>query len=716
MHVLNKISLGDVCGHTDDAIVVVRYNTSSSQTQGQEPWQCDNKNIRVYDIKIVGEDTQESRQRRALGGLDFYHLIADTSGGTVYETTKSNIAAVVDIIKESVTTKPPLTILKFKLLTSSNNSFEIPVDNLIQNLTIKVQGSTSSVPTMHLYRPSGTQETFSNASVSKQQILGTKLRVIHIYNPAPGIWRMERVSTSLIDVDVTGSTDLQFSYQFMQPGPGGYGDYPLIGRPIAGENMTIQVSVPLVDKVGSIDSLLLVDRNGKVVANSTLRNVGGRRGKSLFKTHVVIPAKEFEIALEGKDKAGNVFRRLDPKIITALAIQLEVLPSNGTLYLKQSITIPYRVKNVGAGTATITVSITDDKGFAQSPTSNTYTVSSMASNNGSFTLKAGSIKGETTTVTISAKASGSSNNKVQYNVQRITVEEKIIRVIDTKAPTCNITSMTGKCDFGADICQCSKQTWEMKANVGDDGDGLLSVFSSGAGPKSTFKNDSFSIGHKLSSGVIHTTLSADCCHQQAKITVVDLAGNVGLCDVNITAGFVAPDPKLCIHPNNAKPVTTNANVTTISCNITNIVDTCNGNASGNRKPCENTFWSAEAQLGNEGFGRIQVAAVNAGRHANLTKLNHTVKLSTDCCHPDVYINVVDVAGNTGQCHTQITASTNKPGTGASSAASKAPPIGIIAGAAAGGVVVLSAVAGLVYYLKTRAGKIGPDTNAVTPLS
>jgi hypothetical protein len=55
--------------------------------------------------------------------------------------------------------------------------------------------------------------------------------------------------------------------------------------------MTIQVSVPLVDKVGSVDSLLLVDRNGKIVANSTLRNVGGRRGKSLFKTHVVIPAK-----------------------------------------------------------------------------------------------------------------------------------------------------------------------------------------------------------------------------------------------------------------------------------------------------------------------------------------------------------------------------------------------------------------------------------------
>lgn len=32
------------------------------------------------------------------------------------------------------------------------------------------------------------------------------------------------------------------------------------------------------------------------------------------------------------------------------------------------------------------------------------------------------------TMTISAKAAGTSNSKVQFNVRRITVEEKIIRV------------------------------------------------------------------------------------------------------------------------------------------------------------------------------------------------------------------------------------------------------------------------------------------------
>lgn len=53
--------------------------------------------------------------------------------------------------------------------------------------------------------------------------------------------------------------------------------------------------------------------------------------------------------------------------------------------------------------------------------------------------------------------------------------------------------------------------------------------------------------------------SADCCHQQAKITVVDLAGNVGLCDVVITPGFVAPDPKLCTAPSNVVSTYTRTN-------------------------------------------------------------------------------------------------------------------------------------------------------------
>lgn len=79
-------------------------------------------------------------------------------------------------------------------------------------------------------------------------------------------------------------------------------------------------------------------------------------------------------------------------------------------------------------------------------------------------------------------------------------------MLDTTPPICNVTNTSGKCDFGSDVCLCSKYTWEMSAVVGDDGDGLSMVFASGAGNDSNSTTDSFLIGHKLSDGIIHTTL------------------------------------------------------------------------------------------------------------------------------------------------------------------------------------------------------------------
>lgn len=81
-----------------------------------------------------------------------------------------------------------------------------------------------------------------------------------------------------------------------------------------------------------------------------------------------------------------------------------------------------------------------------------------------------------------------------------------LKVFDKKAPICNVTSTSGLCNFGSDVCQCSSHTWEMSAVVGDDGDGLQSVFASNAGNSSTFTVDSFSPGKNLRDGLVHAKI------------------------------------------------------------------------------------------------------------------------------------------------------------------------------------------------------------------
>ncbi|KAL4229515.1 von Willebrand factor (vWF) type A domain [Mactra antiquata] len=698
----NTQDLRTECVTGDNDIVIIR-GSNSSLGQFSLPVECEDHQIKCIHLSKLehAEQSDHRYKRSSLSGLDAYHLIADVSGGSVYETDKVNIGAVVDIIKESVSAKPPVTVLKFQQRTSSSNMFYIPVDNMIYNLTIKIQSSSSlSSSSMKLYRPDGSEETFLNSSVATKQNLGTKLTVMKIFNPVRGQWNMSRMSTHTLDIDVGANTDLDFFHKFMQKGPNGIGLYPLIGRPIAGDNTSVQVTVPLVDKVKSVDSLLLIDRTNTIIKSVPLHNVGGRRGKALFSTYVEIPSKEFMIAIEGRDLEDNVFRRLDSKIISSLAIQLEVFPTSGSLYMSKTIDISYRVTNVGGGTTTMDVTISDDKNFALSPTLHTHSVSSQRSQNGTFTLKAGTVKGETTTVTISAKAYGAPNNKVQYYVRRFIVEEEIIRVIDTTKPVCNITKITGKCDYGSDICECSNYTWEMSAVVADTGDGLSMVFASNAGNNSNTRIDNFTSGHKLTDGWIHTYLSADCCHQHAIITAVDLAGNVGLCEASITPGFIPPPQELC-HP---KIQQNSSNTHNISCNVTNIVGSCNTSSL-----CSNQTWSFEANVGNEASGNLNTAAINAGKNASLTRINNTIyTLTTDCCHTDVTINLFDFPSKTGQCHATIpaykettTESSNSQITTESPKSTVKFPVALVAGSAAGAFVAITAITVLVFYCKSQ---------------
>ncbi|KAL3835865.1 hypothetical protein ACJMK2_021326 [Sinanodonta woodiana] len=630
----------------------------------------EDKSLRI-NFFVIEKDSSSLRHKRASGGMDLYNTIAVASGGTVFQTSKDQIAAVVDIIKDSVSALPPITINKLTVAPNMS-TVNIPVDETVKNLTIKIQGGTT-MPSFILAEPSG-------SSYTAKTPLGTQLTVIKVPGPTPGMWKLTRSDSQKWDVDITGNSTLDFTHKLTQPGPGGIGQYPLVGRPIAGSNTTVAISVPHFDLVQSVDSLILLDANGALLDNVTLHNVGGRRGQPLFSGTIIIPSKEFKIAIEGYDKHNHRFQRMNPILMSTLAIKLEVLQISGTLYKNEKVEIPYRITNVGSSTS-LTVSITDDQSFAQSPTSYNYMLATNANQTGKFVLLARGTKGVTTTVTISVKPDGVSDNKIQFSVRRITVEERLVtKAPDKTPPSCNILRVTGKCDVGTDVCRCSSLTWSMTV-VGQDTEGMLSAFVSGESPKATFSKDTFSAGY---TGNISASISDDCCHQNAIVTFVDLSGNVGRCHSNFTPGFIQPDPKLCEKPGK---LTVPSNGTHISCTILDMSE-CNlsdGNNTG-AISCDAANWTMKARLGTEGFGRYQIVAVDAGSTHTLKHNNYSVEFSTDCCHTDVFINIIDIGGNMGQCEAKpkVTKQDSEP---SKSSSNSKTPIGLIAGAAVGGVAV-----------------------------
>ncbi|XP_052253664.1 uncharacterized protein LOC127860010 isoform X2 [Dreissena polymorpha] len=648
------------------------------------------------DVWIKAPENEEARVKRQLTGLDLYHRIADASGGTVYETDKTNIATVVDIIKDSVASKPLVSVLKFAQLSSSNNTFEIPVDDLVRNLTIKIQSASASLPGIELFKPNGSKETFGDKHFAASSTLGKKLMVITLFTPTPGPWRIRRTSNQELLVEVQAKTDLDFQYKLLTPSMDGYGLYPLTG-----DNTTIQINVPLAENVTSVDQVILVDKNGAMLSHSPLVLVGGSKaGKTLLKSNIIIPSTDFRLAIEGRDKHGHVFRRLNPELITTLAIKLQVLPLSGSLYVNQTISIPYLVGSPGSGVR-VTVNISDDLGFALSPISHSHTLSTNSTQNGTFILRAGPTKGVTCTITISARADRAPANQVQYSILRMIVEEKIVKIMDKTPPTCRVTNLNGKCDIGSDVCACANQTWRMTAEVSDNESGLFSVFPSGAGNGSTFNHTVFSSGHKPADGKIIAYLTADCCHQNAKVTVVDLEGNVDVCYVTITPGFVPPSPKLCALSNSKSTYNTQSpGAIQISCNVTDVTDTCNASLTLNvTYDCASYNWSFVSHLGNDSVGKLSLVPQGAGKDASISLTNNTVNVTTDCCHPDVSVNVIDFAGNIGRCRavvqTPITTRTTSANrmmnaTNQNDAVDKTS-VGAIVGGAVGGALCVTGV-------------------------
>ncbi|XP_071089015.1 uncharacterized protein [Haliotis cracherodii] len=251
------------------------------------------------------------------------------------------------------------------------------------------------------------------------------------------------------------------------------------------------------------------------------------------------------MATEGTDRAGNKFLRLRPKAIVPVTIDLKLLPLKGSLYINEQLAVPFLVTNKGANVSTVTVTVRDDQNFVKTTTSLEYMLQPGQNTLGQFSLHAGSTVGVTSTVTVSASASAAADVDFQYDTVIVTTEERVVRKEDNTIPVCNITAVTGSCDVTMlDPCMCSQYNWSGIAEIQDDGFGLYLVTAS-VNTTGTFRHDPFSVGYN---GTISATITSDCCHPLAYITVVDLASNTGQCVFYLA-------PRLTNYVHSFKPTT-----------------------------------------------------------------------------------------------------------------------------------------------------------------
>ncbi|XP_046366074.2 von Willebrand factor A domain-containing protein 7-like isoform X2 [Haliotis rufescens] len=472
------------------------------------------------------------RIRRSASGEDLYRSLAEATGGTVYVTDKTAIHRVAAVIRESAKASS-VTILKKTVPSSETLNISVPVDSTVERLTIMIISSGEARET--IYNPQGTIQTTHQHNYTVEN-LSSSIKMIKIDFPQAGGWRVVRQDSNSWEVEVTGQSTLDISTTFVKLDHSTGFEYEIRGRPIAGKNTTLVLSVSSADLIATLDTIHLLDSDGSESAQyDSLRRIPGRDGIAEYRLQFPLPDQGFRVSVSGNDVLGNRYTRLQARSIIPVAIQLHVLPLNGSLYVREELTLVFVVTNKGDVTTNITVSVEDDQGFAQAPHALNYVMSPNQNVSGDLRLVAGATEGVTSTVTISAKSTSGRGDNFQYEVKHISTERHVTRPVDNVHPVCHVTSVSGQCNVTTlDPCVCRQYTWTGTAEIWDEGFGLYLLSAS---EKTFLVYDPFLVGQTRNNGSIHASVRGDCCHPVSYITVVDLASNTGLCVFDLLPGW-----------------------------------------------------------------------------------------------------------------------------------------------------------------------------------
>ncbi|XP_013381200.1 uncharacterized protein LOC106152231 [Lingula anatina] len=247
----------------------------------------------VCDVALAQRSIRQVR--------DIFKELKDLLGGDVYKTNKGQVNNTVQVIEGSVKNTAEVTLAKFQWSTAGTGSDKhVIVDSLVSDVYVEAQGETQT-PSLAFYHPNG-----SLYSRFEETRAGTLVRRYHIANVTPGMWTIRRQIKDTYDLEVTGRSTLDFTYQFMDPDTGDM--FPLTGLPIPGTAVKLDTRLTAIDDIANVTRVSLVDGTARELYGTTPVQ-GAGKNRNTFRSSVTIPEQPFRISLQGTDRVGYIFVR-----------------------------------------------------------------------------------------------------------------------------------------------------------------------------------------------------------------------------------------------------------------------------------------------------------------------------------------------------------------------------------------------------------------------
>ncbi|XP_056450920.1 von Willebrand factor A domain-containing protein 7-like [Gadus chalcogrammus] len=461
----------------------------------------------VVNFMLTGTSEENSGppSRGSSAEALLYRQLAQASGGLAIEVTKSELTEAISIITAS-SADSLVTLLQASRSPGRDETFSFPVDESVRSLTVCITGGSMSFT---ISNPSGESQssTVQNGPLGVFRSVGN-LKALKLKTQV-GEWTVELVSSNPYTLKVTGQSDVDFLFDFVEMSEGPFAGLDVLGsRPRAGASGTLLLS--LTAPQAALTEVLLVEPRG---------------GGAVLARFSAVPAGAFGVRVKGRGGApGGTFQRQAPGVLRSSNITVRSESENiivpGTPFL---VRFTVTTGDVGGN---FSIQVTDDRGFVtDSPARLELVAGGEANGTVTLSVPRNTPSGSDVTLTIQAEAPGGAD--ANYVVERYSV---VNTVTDFQPPSCTLVLREGSC--GGNCSQAGD--WAVVVDVADaSGVGRLALLQ-GNGTLSSAVVGLGAGGQNAS----RVTYRASCCSPEAELLAVDGVGNVGSCPYSARG----PDP------------------------------------------------------------------------------------------------------------------------------------------------------------------------------
>nr|XP_034325428.1 von Willebrand factor A domain-containing protein 7 isoform X2 [Crassostrea gigas] len=469
------------------------------------------------------------RRKREIGRYkrqsSVYDSIAQATGGDVERFSSS--ADLADKVQEDLMSElsfiqsnssqaisqnnlpTSISIIKWKS-THADQLTNIEVDNSVDSLRIEING-TSNSSEIHLRHPNGSLVDSGSRDVTLQY--SDNLTIFLIESPSKGLWTLENIVSNPLIINITANSSFDISSSLRDISSEGF-FYPLNDNPVSGKEYVIVVLLENLPTNSSISSIVLVDEKGNAVT-TTVANLLSVTPNLQYFAKTKIFKQIAGVQIHGQDSTSQQFIRTCKHTINPVDVTLKMKLFIGDLSLSNIEQLEYNITNHGGNNRSLTLDVSDDKGYIVDNRSIHFHISPGESEN-----KLVFIRGTQPSTIVSVTAS-LKDEETHIVLQKLTQK---LTVSSAMRPTCNLTSLGDTCqNQRGNGSNCFDIPWQGSAQVNFSGIRIASLDVSSSSVNLTH-------GSLWSFyGPLDVTLQGDCCTRSIVLTATDNDGFIAQC-------------------------------------------------------------------------------------------------------------------------------------------------------------------------------------------